>query len=219
MKAAVIILGMCVLLTVGVTALVAGLGYVPGLTNLTGIGKPKDLGVTYTEADYLEAQTKIKQANQGTVPQTLTDAELSALFNACASTGCPFKDIQVKTNADGTFELSGLVDKQQVIKYADQAGSNDDITSAKQVLNYLPVQTPFYAQANIAGRDDVLSFVLQSAQLATISVPDSLLIQINAEVTAGINKYLQTLPGTQIENFEATADGLLIEGDLRLLKL
>lgn len=113
------------LVVIGVLAL-GFLGFVPGLSDLLGTNKPRDLGVRYTDADYLSALAKIPGhtitnaedvcitcpfVSRGSVPvdSTFTQAEFTAHLNKLNSKKGPLRDVQVKFNADGTVETSGLM--------------------------------------------------------------------------------------------------------------
>ncbi len=214
MKASLTILGIFILLGLGIVVVATSLGYFPALSSKIGIGQPKDLGVTYTDEDYASAQDKIESGDDGeVVKDTFTDAELTALLNSCLGLNCAIHDVQVKTYDDGTFEFSGVIDKDKLTEFVDTAHlSQDDRATIQTSLNILPSQPSFYAKAQLSGRDDTVSFSLSEATIAGFPVPDSLKEDIDAQIMSSLNAHLQSIPGTQIENIEVTPDGVFIEG-------
>jgi len=100
------------------------MGFVPGVSDLMGTNKPRDLGVRYTEADYDSLLAKLPGMTienmedvclgcphkvSGSVPAdaVVSQEEFSALLNKGNKKSGLVKDIQVRFNSDGTVEASG----------------------------------------------------------------------------------------------------------------
>ena len=122
-----IILGLVIVGLLGVVAL-GYYGFVPGLSDLMGANKPRDLGVKYTASDLSSANSKLgvtikalpptengfdslNRLGQKQVTASFTSAELTALFNDHSQKWkyYPIKDIQIRVGNDGTIEMSGIL--------------------------------------------------------------------------------------------------------------
>lgn len=160
------------LITIGalvvIIVLVLGyLGFVPGVSNLFGSNKPKNLGVTYTQADYDSAHLKdgtthtiipSSSSPQGSiifsgshpVNAVYTQAEITALFNDRQWEYYPLKNIQIRINADNTEEISGTVITSRLKGYAEAlnlVGSNQ--AAIDKYLNLIPGNPAFYAKGTV----------------------------------------------------------------------
>jgi len=117
--------GIIGIIVLGVLVL-AYLGFVPVLSDLMGTSKPRDLGVSYSEANYASGMDKVPGAivlnpeylcatcaytSTGSVAvnNSFTQEEFTAMMNKRNSTVGPLRDAQFKFNADGTVEASGLL--------------------------------------------------------------------------------------------------------------
>ena len=141
-----VLLGMFigVLAVLLVLVLVAGyFGFVPGVSSLFGSDKSRDLGVTYTSADYQSARQKgniqrvnlpsntppeqsLKFSGQHAANINLTDNEVTALINEKSWRYFPVHDAQVRFNADGTGEFSGILELDTLKDYAKARGYSEE---------------------------------------------------------------------------------------------
>jgi len=147
-----------------VAVLVLGyLGFVPGVSNIFGSNKPKDMGVTYTAADYASAHARNGTTHSvlpaGSVPSitfsgshqvntVYTQAEINALLNNRQWTNYPLKDCQLKINPDNTVELSGIIIMNRLKGY-EKALNLNDMGTILDYLKYFPGDPAFYAKGNI----------------------------------------------------------------------
>ena len=147
-----------------VAVLVLGyLGFVPGVSNIFGSNKPKDMGVTYTAADYASAHARNGTTRSvlpaGSVPSitfsgshqvntVYTQAEINALLNNRQWTNYPLKDCQLKINPDNTVELSGIIIMNRLKGY-EKALNLNDMGTILDYLKYFPGDPAFYAKGNI----------------------------------------------------------------------
>ena len=211
-------LGVGTVAAAGVVAM--SFGYFPGLSSSLGIGGPKDLGVVYTQADLASAQNKLDTAPTAMVLESFSDAELTALLNTCSFSTCFMDDVQVRTNPDGAFEFSGVVDRDQIEGHLVALSlSDEDLASAMTTLHVLPPQPSFYAKANVQGQDDTLIFNIHSASFANIPIPATVLDDVSAEVSRNITNYLTAMPGIQVRAIEVADEGVIIEADFSALPL
>jgi len=97
--------------------------------------KPKDLGIEYTEKDLQSGKDKSQIVYESTASaisekdywQTFGKREINTAFSSAEATAImnnkpgiyyPYKDVQVKFNADGTAEISGRLIKERIPVYA-----------------------------------------------------------------------------------------------------
>jgi hypothetical protein len=135
-----------------VAVLVLGyLGFVPGLSDLMGSTKPRDLGVKYTSADLSSinskvgvtyttlpgstpaAQSEIVSGSKALQTQ-VTQEEITALVNDHSGKwkAYPVSDAQVKINQDGTMEMSGVLRMDRLDNYVAATGATGE--QVQQVL-------------------------------------------------------------------------------------
>ncbi len=118
-------IGVVAIILVVVAVLVLGAtGFVPGVSDIMGTSKPRDLGVKYSDADYNSLLEKLPGMTvegmedicigcphkvSGSVPAEaeVSQEEFSALLNKGNKKSGIVKDIQVRFNSDGTVEASG----------------------------------------------------------------------------------------------------------------
>lgn len=209
------LLGVGALGTAGV--IVVSLGYAPGLSKKLGIGGPKDLGVTYTADDLATAQDKIEESAGA---QSFTDAELTALLNSCTHSACIVNDLQVRTNIDGSFELSGVIERDRIAGFLTSVAPADQETAnVMAALQALPKEPAFYAKAKVTALNDVVSIELNSATVASLPIPASVLTDVNRELTTSANSHLAAMPGIQIRAITVDDTGVTINADLEALPL
>ena len=147
-----------------VVVLVLGyLGFVPGVSNIFGSNKPRDLGVTYTAADYASAHARNGTTHTvlpaGSVPSIIfsgshpvntvyTQAEINALINDRQWSNYPLKNCQLKINPDNTMEFSGTLITDRLKGY-ETALNLGDMSAILDYLKYLPGDPAFYAKGTI----------------------------------------------------------------------
>jgi hypothetical protein len=148
-----------------VAVLVLGyLGFVPGVSNVFGSNKPRDLGVTYTAADYASAHARNGTTHTvlpaGSVPSIIfsgshpvntvyTQAEINALINTRQWTNYPLKDCQLRINPDNTVELSGIIIMNRLKGYETALNLGDNMNAITGYLKYIPGDPAFYAKGTI----------------------------------------------------------------------
>jgi hypothetical protein len=163
------------------------LGYVPGLSALLGANKPRDLGVTYTEADFTAARGKsqleyvelpantpaaesVQRSGSRAVTTSWTSAEATSLMNDRPWRYWPLKDTQLKINDDGTAELAGIVVREKLKGYAAAIGVPQAVTD--KIGGLLPANAAFYVKAKTSLTENKVSdFDVQSVYLGKIAIP------------------------------------------------
>lgn len=194
-----------VLFVVAIVGVAAYTGFIPGLSSLIGTDKPRDLGVHWSPADYDSAYRKapIERSSpelyclicptnySGTRPvdNTFSDRELSAWLSMQNAKYGPIRDVQVKLNADGTAEMSGM--------YVE--GAN----------------TPFYVKGRIDRESSrSVSLDVTSLEVGRVPVPVDRVGEVNQAVNEAVNGLLSTVSGLDIQQLEVQGGALHFKGTL-----
>lgn len=194
----------CIVATVVVVLLLC-LCCVGSVLALSLFTKPRDLGVTFTEADYWSAVEKAgidisgldgggdpaatEVVYEGSVPldETFTSAEVSALISYSHMSGWPVHDTQIRFNEGGNVEISG---------YAKWRG----------------VDYPFYvnADASVSGR--TVSGSANEAEVFGIAVTPDMIAKGEPVALRILNDRLARLDGLDIGTAEIVGGELHLAG-------
>jgi len=126
-------------------------GLVPGVSTLFGSDKPKDLGVTYTEADRLSGRAKAGwevtelqpglpleesyiSTGQNAVDASFNERELTAWANN-PWIYFPLSDCQVRVNDDNTVEFSGKLNIGMLRDWIDAMGVAEEYSEPGGILH------------------------------------------------------------------------------------
>lgn len=181
-----------------IAAVIFGLGYIgyiPAIANLLGTNRPRDLGIRFTEKDRIEAHAK-SGVQYGTLPASTSDVlsiqrfgrhnvdtswtsdQASALMNNRPWKYWPYKDVQVKFNADGSAEISGGLNKTVVPNYAAAIGIPK--AAVELAMKLLPPAPVFYLKMKASLKDNKVDiFEPQAFQLNRIPLPVDKLLSFN----------------------------------------
>ncbi len=219
-----------------VLVLVAGyFGFVPGISNIFGSNKPTDLGITYTQADYQSARAKgnIQRVDlpSGTPPEqslsfsgqqnanvTLTDNEVTALINEKVYAYFPMKNCQVRFNADGSAEFSGILMLDKLSDYVRARGLSQEGFNAvlEQVNRFSVIQNdmPFYIKGTGSVVNGVISFNTSAFKLGRLSIPTDQINGHKAELLDALRRDVLSIPGFSVKNFSISSGQMHFEGTL-----
>ncbi|MBI2867102.1 MAG: hypothetical protein HYX97_02055 [Chloroflexi bacterium] len=230
MKALLIVLGVLVV----VTALVGGyLGLVPGVSAVFGSNRPRDLGVRYTQADLqsLRGKTGTRYeslpanappeasriySGQRAVSASFTDRELTAELNSVTWKYDPLVDAQVKFNADGTTEFSGLILKEKAPDYVRAMGLTPaEVQLISDQLNIIPGDPPVYAKGRFQITDNRLTiFEVQVLEVGRVAVPESVLREGRGTFIGLVERRMRTITGFHAKSVTIEGDVLKFDGTL-----
>ena len=224
-----------VLAVVAIVVLVAGyFGFVPGVSSIFGSDKPRDLGVTYTDADYQSARQKgniqrvnlasntppeqsLKFSGQQAANFNLTDNEVTALINEKSWRYFPVHDCQVRFNADGTGEFSGILELDTLKDYAKARGySEEDLKVVTDwVSRFAIVQKnmPFYIKGT-ASVGSPMDFNVQKLEFGRFSVPADQMNNRKAEILDVLQDGFSKIPGFSINKFSIANGQMHFDGTL-----
>lgn len=181
------------ILFVVVPVLILGyLGIIPGLSDLMGANKPRDLGIKYSQSDlssiHAKSLVKYETLPSNVVPAMtrlfsgerqfsgdFSSAEITATMNNQNWIHWPFKNLQVKFNADGSGEISGTLIKSKVSGYAASIGVPQQ--AADFIAKYIPNDPAFYVKGKAALSENKVSvFEPQAFQIGRIPMPVSVFL-------------------------------------------
>jgi nitrate reductase NapE component len=191
--------------------LVAGwFGFVPGLSDLFGARSPKDLGVRWTDSDFISYRVKTGTvfkdfaeapdnplrsgkktifADPTTVDNlTIAQEEITAAINSIDWAWLPADRVQVKLNEDA-IEVSGTIKMDHMADFVRFIGgvgyAESDVSKAVDWGKRFVDGAPFYARGSATVVNNQLSLDLQSLQIGRYSTPLS--IASNVVLTGGSN--------------------------------
>jgi hypothetical protein len=168
------------------------MGLIPGLSKIMGANKAKDLGVRYTEQNRTEARAKsqivyealpaetapeVSSTTSGSreVTAEFSSEEMTALLNNRPWKYFPYKNIQVKVNADGTAEISGNIIKSKLPGYAAYLGAPREAIDF--AMKFIPEDAAFYCKGVASLESNQLAlFEPQAFSLGRVPLPVSMFL-------------------------------------------
>ena len=206
-------------------------GLVPGVSSIFGSDKPKDLGVTYTEADRLSGRAKAgwevvelssdlppeesySFTGQNAVDTTFNERELTAWAND-PWTYFPLSDCQIRVNDDNTVEFSGKLHIGMLKEWIDAMGVADNYSEL--IDDYLRWfmwgNPPFYVKMSASvNNGQIINPQIYSAQVGRFSVPTSLIENNINELVAYAEWQANNIDGFSVETAEITDGGIRFVG-------
>lgn len=179
-----------IFIVIPVLVVVLALGYfgiIPGLSSLMGTNKPRDLGIKYTEVEYKSArgrsQIEYTALPANTLPEAsrvfsgsrpvkteFSSAEVTALMNNRPWKYWPYSSVQIKFNADGSGEISGVLIKDKLPGYGAMIGVPKE--AVEFAMKFLPNNPVFYVKGKAALADNIVSvFEPQKFEIGRIPLP------------------------------------------------
>jgi hypothetical protein len=227
-----ILVVLIILIILGV-ALAAYFGFVPCMSNILGTTKARDLGIKYTESNYIDYNQKAKVAirkvseKQGTkgkgieydgktvVDQSFTQEELSARINYSTWKYIPVTGSQVKINQDGTVEFSANVVTNNLPGFIEAVGSlrfaKDEAQKTIDFLNKIAPNPAVYAKFSASVEKNNPTIHVESLQVGRLSVPISTVGGDDA-IKGLVEHIFSLVPGLDVESLTFTGGKMNIKG-------
>lgn len=225
---------LALVVVVAVAAAVGGyFGFVPGISDLFGSNRPRDLGVRYTQADLRSLRSKTSMryeslpadtppeesriySGQRAVTASFTDRELAAELNSVPWKYDPLVDAQIRFNADGTAEFSGLMLKGKVPDYVRAMGlTPPEIQLMLDQLNIIPGNPPIYARGRFEIKDDRVSvFDVQTLEIGRVEVPESVRREGRSTFIGLVERRMRTITGFHAKSVTVEGGVLKFDGTL-----
>jgi uncharacterized protein YpmS len=185
-------LGIVIVVVLLVAVLALGyLGFIPGLSDLLGATKPKDLGVKSTGADLasINAKTGVtytalpsgtaaakSEVVSGSKPlqTTVTQEELTAMVNDHSGKwkAYPASNVQVKINQDGTMEMTGTLRLDRLDNYVAATGATGE--QVQQILataKTLGSNPSFYGKWDIDVTNGQVTGTIDKITIGNLDLP------------------------------------------------
>jgi len=196
-----------------------------------GMSKPKDLGITVTEAQAEEAQTKVGVAvtklldstavsqsitYEGTHPltHTMDSQQLTALAASHSKYRYfPFSKIQIRINPDSSVEISCIADTLKAFDYATAVGfAPADLEKAMKDFNIPRTTIPVYAKGSGSVINGKVTLDLQSGNIAGIPVPMGLVNSKKDQIIDVIETGMRKTPGFEAKSLTFTDGKMTFDG-------
>ena len=179
-------------IVISIILFIGFLGYIPGFSTILGANKPRDLGIKFTENDKTSARAKsqliygilpdnnspemsIRRSGSRKINTTFNSAELTSLMNNRPWKYWPIEKVQLRINADGSAELSGVVINEKLKGYAAAIGV--PAKASEIITKFLPKNPAFYVKAKTSLTENKVSeFDVQSVYLGKIPLPVNTLL-------------------------------------------
>lgn len=199
-----------ILLLAGISAFV---GYKVS-TTMKGMGKAKDLGLTASREQADAAQQKTAVAvntlpsdapiagsirYEGSMPKTyeLDSSELTALALSHARYKYfPFKNIQIRVNADNTVEISCVADTMKAFSYATALGfAAADLEKAMTDYKIPRTTIPLYVKGSGSVTNGNVELNLNAGEVAGIPAPMGLVNEKKPQIVGILESFIKKTNG------------------------
>ena len=178
-----------ILLVIG---LLGYFGFMPGLSDMMGANKPKDLGVEYTKAEYDSFSNKcngditpittsvdplksITYSGQISVNKDFTQEELSSRLNYSRWKYMPVSNVQLKINNDGSVEASGNVMMDRLPGFIAREGMGQytmaDVTKGLEFIKMIKINPPVYMKFNATVINNKVTSNISKIEVGKFNVP------------------------------------------------
>ena len=225
--------GFVILGIIVVVVLIGGYyGFVPGVSNVFGSNKPKDLGVKYTEQDRQSGRAKtgweIKTLPAGLPPEkslvytgsksvnaVFTEKELTAWINKSWNY-IPLTDCQIRINPDNTVEFSGILHVSQIKNFeAAMGGSSAEIDNLLPgFIKYLPSSPPVYMKASASVVNNQVTCNVIAFSIGRYSVSTDWLKNNSSLFENAAEWLIGRIPGTSIKSLTFNNGQVQLDGTL-----
>lgn len=202
MKYVLIFLSLVIII---VAIILAGIGVIPGLSNLIGAGQ-KDLGIRYALDDSRAAWKKsggteiislpsdaspaddFRLEGKKSVSFTMNSTELTAHSNNRSWKNYPVKNIQIKIHDDGTIESSAILLVDKAMPYAMALGySEQQIRDAMKTYAIPPFAVPIYVLGKGSVRNNSVQVDARTVKIGAIPIPGDIVARANKEAESVLN--------------------------------
>lgn len=167
------------------------LGFVPGLSDLMGTNKPRDLGVRYDVTDQKSAEQKFvtiaNYMNEGipknAEPVKMTEGEISSAVAAWDWKDKPFSNVQVKIEKEGVIAVSGAILTEKLSSLAKSLNGDEPATA--QILEQVKTfgkTVPFLAKTSLLVENGKAKIQVVSLEIGRFVIPATIINQVNQNI-------------------------------------
>lgn len=209
-----------VLIVSGVGILALGYyGFVPGLSAVLGSSKPRDLRIEPAEGDAQRALEKagvslgalpsdaapedsLAFEGAAVVEQSFTDEEVTAFIRSHRWKNDIARDVQVRFNADGTQEASGVLRLDHAYAFARarriNLGKHDLTVRWLEAAKYNPA---FYVKSRLGWKDGHFALDVIRIELGRLELPPDWFID-DTRLAKAIEENLLAIPEFTVREAE-----------------
>lgn len=207
-------------------------GFIPGVSKIFGSDKPKDLGVTFSQADYasmesktgatlapmpvdVEASVTLKHEGSHAVDTSFTQAEFTSKVSNRPWSDNPFGSVQVKFNADGSAEASGILRLPVAVRFFTAMGiASADVEAQAKKFNVPMADVPFYFKGTGIARDNHITPNLTALEIGRVPVPMAIINQYQQPAADLATDLLSKVKGFSMEEASISDGQLHFKGTL-----
>ncbi len=221
-----------VVIAIIVVGVLGYLGFMPGVSNLFGSNKPRDLGVSYTSNDFKSARAKtntiitdlpsesspeasIKFGTPRKVDATFTQAECNALLNNHPWKYYPLKDCQLKINPDGSAAFSAVLMVDRLRDTAQALGtSEENLKVIEDYLKLVPGDPPIYVEGKAGITNNQISVLnVADIEVGKLSFTKQVVDNENS-LTNEAENLMGSITGMNIESLQIVNGTFHFKGTL-----
>lgn len=192
MKLLKLLLLLLLLILIGAVLLLGYLGFIPVLSSVFGSDKPRNLGIKYTQQQYIDYVAKaneqittvsgnispensITYSGKVDLKQQFTPEEISARLNYAKWKYMPITNTQLRINPDGSVEFSGLVLGDRINGFVAREGAGQySVNDIEKGLNYIKLlgkNFPVYAKFRASITNNQLTETVEKIEVGRFSIP------------------------------------------------
>jgi len=218
---------------IALVVLVGGyFGVIPGVAKIFGSDKPRDLGVSFTQEDYAQMEAKtgatlkpmpadvaatvtLKHEGSHPVTASFTQEEFTAKVSNRPWADNPFRDVQVKLNADGSAEASGILRLPVATRFFAQMGiATADVEAQAKRFNVPMADVPFYFKGTGVAKNNHITPNLQSLEIGRVPVPSGIISQYQQAAADLATSLMSKVQGFSLEEATITDGKLNFKGTM-----
>ena len=224
-KLLVVIVSIVAVIVIAVAVFLGYLGYFKPVSKVLGTDKPKDLGVTYSEADLASVRGKLglklndspagsltKYEGQREIEESFNSAELTALVNGSRWSYTPIENVQIKIGDNGFAESSGILRLDLMDEYLGEvAAGTVSGEELDRVKGLLPDSFPYYVSGVVTYNNGTIGFDFGSRSFLAGLISEAYASSVGAAVgTLTVGKL--SVPSSLLESNQGRVNTFLNTG-------
>lgn len=205
-------------------------GFVPGLSNVLGANKPKDLGVKYTEADLkagremtgvsletlastTESDKSLEFSGSKSISGTYTNEIITAMINGAQYKYYPITNAQVKISDDGTIETSGNFNINKAVAWSNTLGGDKSLGEKAQSYMGKVLSNPsFYLKGKMSVVNNQISLNIESAKISRFNAPKSIIDKYQGQLADFVEERIANIPEMKINSAKFEGGKMVLDG-------
>ncbi|MBI5134935.1 hypothetical protein HZA86_01720 [Candidatus Uhrbacteria bacterium] len=202
----------------GAVAVLGYTGALPSVSRLLGTNTARNLEVEFSQSDLQSARSKsgidfqilpptatpqqsLKFSGKKIIRATFTDKELTALLQNNRWKFNVIDNGQIKINASGTQEISGVLRTERIPGYLIAHGVPEKtVQTIEQSLSSLSSNPPFDIQLNASWKNNRLAMDVQRVEIGRIPLPQNLVDAYEPQIRSAVEQFVLSVPGVSINS-------------------